>query len=119
MDNKRLEGRYLCADLVRLDWFVRGESGEDNLRTEQVLLEDISPLGGCVQMDEPVEPGSTVMLTVGGTPFYGYIRYCVFRDDAYFVGLRFSNETIWSAVKVTPHHLTSLRQPYERAHPRN
>jgi hypothetical protein len=106
MDEKRLEGRFLCADLVRLDWLV----GENSFRTEQALLEDISPLGGCVQLEEPVALGSIVMLTVDTTPFYGHVCYCTFRDDSYFVGLRFSNDTIWSAGVVKPRHLTNLQQ---------
>jgi hypothetical protein len=104
-DEKRLEGRFLCADLVRLDWIW----GEDNLRTEQALLEDISAQGGCVQLDEPLPLGVSVMLTVGSTPFYGHVCYCAFRDDAYFIGLRFANETTWSASLVEPRHLTSLQ----------
>jgi hypothetical protein len=114
MDEKRVEGRFLCADMARLSWFV----GEDNLRTERVLLEDISPSGGCIQLDESVPLGSIVMLMVGGMPFYGHVCYCTFRDDAYFIGLRFSNDTIWSAGKVKPQHLTSLQQPGPSAHTR-
>jgi hypothetical protein len=106
MDNKRFEGRFLCADLVRLDWIT----GDDSLRSEQALLEDISPLGGCVQLEEPVPLGSIVMLTVETTPFYGHVCYCTFRDDGYFIGLRFSNDTVWSAGLVRPQHLTSLNQ---------
>lgn len=106
MDEKRSDGRFLCADLVRLDWLA----GEDNLRSEQALLEDISALGGCVQLEEPLPLGSIVMLTVGNAPFYGHVCYCNFRDDGYFIGLRFSNDTKWSAGVVTPQHLTSLQQ---------
>lgn len=106
MEEKRTEGRFLCADLVRLDWLTE----RDELRSEQALLEDISPLGSCVQLDEPVPLGSIVMLTLGETPFYGHVCYCTFRDDGYFIGLRFSNDTIWSAGVVRPQHLVSLRQ---------
>jgi hypothetical protein len=106
MEQKRVEGRFLCADLARLDWI----GADDNLRSERALLEDISPLGGCVQLEEAVELGSVVMLTVGTTPFYGHVRYCHLRDDGYFVGLRFSNDTIWSAGIVRPRHLTSLQK---------
>jgi hypothetical protein len=105
MENKR-EGRFLCADLVRLDWLT----GTDRPRSEQALLEDISPMGGCVQLEEPVALGSMVMLTVGVTPFYGHVCYCTYRDDGYFIGLRFSHDTLWSAALVRPQHLTSLRQ---------
>ena len=111
----RLEGRFLCADLVRLDWLA----GEDNFRSEQALLEDISPTGGCVQLDEPVALGSIVMLTVGTTPFYGHVCYCTWRDDGYFVGLRFSNDTMWSVGVVEPRHLVNLEQLSWQAQARN
>ena len=106
IDEKRLEGRFLCADLAQLAWLT----GEDNFRAEQALLEDISPLGGCVQLDEPISLGSIVMLTVETTPFYGHVCYCTHRDDAYFIGLRFSNDTVWSAGVAKPQHLTSLQE---------
>jgi len=105
MEDRRVEGRFLCADLVRLDWLA----GEDQSRCEQALLEDISPLGGCVQLEEPIALGTIVMLTVGSTPFYGRVCYCTFRDDGYFIGLRFSNDTIWSAAVVRPEHLINVR----------
>jgi hypothetical protein len=106
MIEKRQESRFLCADLVRLDWLA----GKNTLRTEQALLEDISPMGGCVQLEEPVELGSAVMLTLGTTPFYGHVCYCTLRDEGYFIGLRFSNETVWSASLARPRHLTNLQQ---------
>jgi hypothetical protein len=110
MEN-RIEGRFLCADLVRMDWLAK----EGNRRSEQALLEDISSLGGSVQLEEPVPPGTMVMLTVGTTPFYGHVCYCTLRDDGYFIGLRFSNDTTWSAGLVRPQHLTSLQQLGQRA----
>ncbi len=110
MEDRRSDGRFLCADLVRLDWL----SGE-TLRSEQALLEDISPLGGCVQLEEEVPLDTIMMLTMDTTPFYGHVCYCTFRDGAYFVGLRFSNDTVWSAGLVRPQHLTSLRHLALRA----
>ena len=104
MEKRQLGERFLCADLVSLEWLT----GEGALRTEQALLEDISRLGGCVQLEEPVAPGSVVMLTVGTTPFYGHVCYCTLRGEGYFIGLRFSNDTTWSAGIVKPQHLTSL-----------
>jgi hypothetical protein len=105
MKEKRAEGRFLCADLVRLDWI----EADDSLRSEPALLEDISALGGCVQLEEPVALGSVVMLTVATTPFYGHVCYCTLRDEGYFIGLRFSNDTVWSAGVIRPQHLTSLQ----------
>jgi hypothetical protein len=106
MTEKRTDGRFLCADLVRLNWLT----GENDLRSEQALLEDISSLGGCVQLEEPIALGSVVMLTVATTPFYGQVCYCTLRDEGYFIGLRFSDDTKWSAGIVRPQHLTSLQQ---------
>jgi hypothetical protein len=111
MEKRQLDERFLCADLVSLEWLT----GEGALRTEQALLEDISHLGGCVQLEEPVPLGSVVMLTVGTSPFYGHVCYCTLRDEGYFIGLRFSNDTTWSAGVVTPQHPTSLVALTERA----
>jgi hypothetical protein len=115
MDERRLEGRYMCADLVHLDWLA----GEDDYRSEQAVLEDISTLGGCVQLEEPVPLGAITMLTVGASIFYGHVCYCTHRDDGYFIGLRFSNDTTWSAGVVMPKHLTSLEQLDLRAQAQN
>jgi hypothetical protein len=114
MTEKRMDGRFLCADLVQLEWVA----ADDKLRSEQALLEDISPLGGCVQLEEPVALGSVVMLTVGTTPFYGHVCYCTLRDEGYFIGLRFSNDTVWSAGVVRPQHLTSLQHLGQQARER-
>jgi hypothetical protein len=51
-----------------------------------------------------------MMLTVGTTPFFGDVCSCTLRDEEYFIGLRFSNETAWSAAVVNPKHLTRLEQ---------
>jgi hypothetical protein len=106
MSDRRVEERFLCADIVRLNW----SAGDVNARSEQARLEDISRLGGCVQLEEPVPPGSVMMLTVGTTPFFGDVCSCTLRDEAYFIGLRFSNETAWSAVDASPKHLTRLER---------
>lgn len=104
MKERRAEGRYLCADLVRLDWLQRDEM----VCSEQALLEDISARGACVQTERPVAVGSLAVLTVATTPFYGIVGYCNFRDDGFFIGLRFSADSKWSEGVVRPRHLTSL-----------
>jgi hypothetical protein len=106
MAERRSESRYLCADLVRVDWLA----GEDEIRTEQALLEDISEVGGCVQVDQPIPLGSTIMISIGEAYFAGHVCYCVFRDYGYFVGLRFSDENPWTKAAVIPSHLTSLQE---------
>lgn len=106
MGNKerRLENRYLCADLVRVDW-VRDE---DDTNTVEAVLEDISSLGVCVQVDEPIPLGVPIAISAHGTTFNGYVSYCVFRDYGYFIGVRLSEEHRWSEEEFAPDHLTNL-----------
>jgi hypothetical protein len=105
MSERRNDSRYLCADLVHVEWL----KGEDELRSEEGILEDISEIGGCVQLENPVPLGSTIMLSIHGAKFVGHVCYCFYRDYGYFIGIHFSDETVWSVDKVVPDHLTNLQ----------
>jgi hypothetical protein len=100
MIERRNDSRYLCADLAQVEW-LKGK--------EDAILEDISELGGCVQTENPIPLGSSVMLTIHDAKFFGSVCYCFYRDYGYFVGIHFSDETVWSIDKVTPEHLTNLQ----------
>src|SRR5437764_384290 len=104
MSERRVESRYLCADLVRVDWLA----GEDDFRTVEAVLEDISALGACVQVEDRIPIGSTISISVDEARFFGHVSYCVYRDYGYFVGIRLSDETKWSARVFEPQHLTNL-----------
>jgi hypothetical protein len=109
MIERRIESRFLCADLVKVEWLT-GE-GNKMLRTADAALEDISALGACVQIDEQIPPGTPILVSVMGEDiarFSGVVSYCVFRDYGYFAGLRFSDETHWSSSEFEPQHLTDL-----------
>jgi hypothetical protein len=110
MNERRYESRFLCADLVRVEWFS-GDSGSKTHTAVEAVLEDISSLGACVQVDECVPVGAAILISVGREEvarLCGHVSYCVFRDYGYFVGIRFSNETRWSSGIFEPQHLTSL-----------
>jgi len=111
MSERRLENRFLCADLVKVDWYL--ESGK--CTTVDAVLEDISRVGGCVQVEDPIPIGAMTHLTIGESIFAGQVSYCVFRDYGYFVGMNFSDESVWSAEEVRPLHLTNLRSLVKRA----
>ena len=106
MSERRIEGRYLCADLVKVDWLF----GEDEFRTDEAVLEDISAVGSCVQVENPIPLGASIMLSIHEERFIGHVCYCVFRDYGYFIGIRFSADTVWNEDKVLPQHLTNLTQ---------
>src|SRR5439155_5090714 len=91
LSEKRFESRCLCAQLVRVGW-----SGG----MVEAVLEDISALGGCVQVEEPIPLGSALALSIGDSAFRGHVCYCVYRDYGYFVGIRFAEDTVWSRDQV-------------------
>ena len=120
MNERRFESRFLCADLVQLEWLEHTPSGElarsagctrPFLCGCQAVLEDISQHGACVQVDAPIPLGAAILLSSGcehPARLAGITTYCVFRDYGYFIGIRFSEETLWAKHLLRPQHLTSL-----------
>ena len=101
MEERRSEVRLMCADMVEVWWKdVHG-------RLEQVtgLLEDISPSGTCLQLDVAVPLGTSLCWRKQGQEFAGHVRYCVYREIGYFVGVEFEPESKWSKRAYEPPHL--------------
>lgn len=112
----------MCADLVKVDW----TAGESAFGTAEAVLEDISTLGACVQVEERIPLGAAISISANPGPadsapdgskldgyreparFSGHVSYCAYRDYGYFVGVRFSDETKWSSGVFEPQHLTDL-----------
>jgi hypothetical protein len=111
---RRFESRFLCADLVSVMWSEVGQAEggcalgiADSFQADAVL-EDISALGACVQVEQSIPIGSPITLAIGKTSFSGRVCYSVFRDYGHFAGIRFSKDTEWSTEMVMPQHLTNL-----------
>jgi hypothetical protein len=105
MNERRLESRFLCADLVTVGW----SGTEGGNRTMEAVLEDISHVGGSVQVEEAIPLGAAIKLAIGEWTFNGQVCYCTYRDYGYFVGIRFSDESVWSSDQVMPQHLINLQ----------
>lgn len=103
MNDRRVENRFACADMVRVNWLE-----EDTFRATEAVLEDISRVGACVQVEDEVPLGAAIIITLGETQFRGTVSYCVFRDYGYFVGVRFREDTVWRSGDAAPAHLTDL-----------
>jgi hypothetical protein len=101
---RRLESRFLCADMARLAWRAGESAGES-----EAVLEDISALGVCVQTEGEIPVGAQVTLSSGGGTLDGVVSYCVWRDYGYFVGICLADETHWSSGVFMPDHLTNVR----------
>lgn len=117
MKERRRENRLWCADMVKVEW----SEGGNETRTVEAVLEDVSHLGACVQVEEPIPVGAAISISascgkadcvsgcgVREARFSGCVSHCEFRDYGYFVGIRLSDETKWSSQVFEPQHLTNL-----------
>lgn len=106
MQDQRRVPRMLCADMVELRW-------EDERRQPQgvtALLEDISVYGACLQLENPVPLGTKVEWDSPKQSFSGVVRYCVYREIGFFVGVEFSGACRWSKKTFKPLHLLDLER---------
>ena len=96
----------LCADMVEVCW--KDQSGRK--KTATGLLEDISPCGACLQMEAPVALGTAIRWRSPDREFNGNVRYCVYREIGYFVGVEFVADSRWSKKTYRPQHLLDLKK---------
>lgn len=102
---RRTELRLLCADFVEVEW--RHENGR-KCRTV-ANLEDISQSGACIQLDFAVPPETPVRLRRDRGDLDGVVRYCVYREIAYFLGIEFEPGQKWNERIFKPLHLFDPR----------
>ena len=74
------------------------------------LLEDISASGACLQLEMPVPLGAEVCWDSSRYKFTGRVRYCVYREIGYFVGVEMRAGCRWSPRVFHPQHLLDLRR---------
>lgn len=96
----------LCADMVEIRW--KDRSGKQ--KKAVALLEDISSSGACLQLETPIPLGVELGWDAPKQFFAGYVRYCVYREIGYFVGVEFSKSSRWSKSAYTPQHMLDLER---------
>lgn len=91
----------LCADLVNVQW--TDEEG----RTQRAVanLEDISLKGACLQLERPIPLNTLLRIRYPKGQLLGYVRYCVYREIGYFMGVQFETGSNWSRKLFRPQHL--------------
>ncbi len=111
MQERRSEIRMMCADMVEVYW--RDENGKSRRTTG--LLEDISSSGACLQLENSVLPGTQIEWRSPKCRFTARVKYCIYREIGYFVGLEFDAASRWSRKDYRPQHLLDpgrlLRSP--------
>jgi len=95
----------LCADLIDIWWI--DEAGH---RLQTVAnLEDISSSGACLQTEQPLPVEIRLHICHENGEFEGRVRYCVFRDTGYFIGVQFDAGFEWDEHRFQPKHLLDPR----------
>jgi len=105
-----VEVRMLCADLIEICW----TDGAGKTQKAQAVLEDISASGACLQVDVPVPSGVTLRWCSPKKEFSGAVRYCVYREIGYFVGVQFDASSRWSRKTYRPQHLLDMELMSQR-----
>jgi hypothetical protein len=111
MVERRIEPRMLCADLVDIQW--RDQTGKQ--RRGMANLEDISLSGACIQVERPIPLGCPIRISYPDGQLAGKVKYCVFREVGYFLGVEFDPGTRWSPRRFRPQHLLDPRRMTARA----
>lgn len=111
MIERRAEVRLLCADLVEVRW--KDKTG--HMRKGIANLEDISRCGVCLQLDDPIPVDTVVTVRHAKTHLKGNVRYCLFRETGYFVGVQLAPDSRWSPSQYRPRHLLDPRRLVLRA----
>jgi len=110
MQERRTDTRLLCADLIELIWC--DDSGRERRRVGN--LEDISVCGLCIQTEVPIHVGTGVRVGCADRSLTGIVRYAVYRDQAYFIGVEFTDDSRWSIRDFVPQHLLDPREIVDR-----
>jgi len=79
------------------------------------LLEDISHSGACLQVESALPLGSVISWECTRQRFDGRVRYCVYREIGYFVGVEFDARSKWTKKAYRPQHLLDLKKLVARA----
>ena len=111
MLDRRIEPRMLCADIVDVQWKDQG----GRTRRGVANLEDISLSGACLQVDRPVPLGTSFRISYPSGELMGKVKYCVFREIGYFLGVEFEPGSRWSQRHFRPQHLLDPRRLVARA----
>jgi hypothetical protein len=104
MDERRADPRLLCADMVEIRW----KDGRGRTRQTTALLEDIAAHGACLQLEKALALDTVITLEHAKGEMCGVVRYCIYQEIGYFVGIQFTPDSEWSRSKFTPQHLLDL-----------
>ena len=104
MLQRRSEPRFLCADLVKIRVRGRGKSPGAAVAN----LEDISPSGACLQLEEAIREGTDIEIRCSRCRLRGKVKYCHFVETGYNVGVQFDKPKSWNLRRFAPRHFLEI-----------
>ena len=96
--------RYLCAELVKVEW-----QNDAGALCTTGILEEIWVDGACVQTLAPMQPGTKVSIVARRALFLGTLIECEAQPDGYFSRVAFDSESRWSPRSFKPEHMVNTR----------
>jgi|SRR5579883_208792 hypothetical protein len=110
MHDRRRDTRLLCADLIEVIWHDFNHQEKRKIAN----LEDISEKGMSLQLECSIHVGTPVRVLYGQVELTGLIRYAVYRNQAFFVGVQLDEQSRWSVRHFIPEHLFDPRKLLQR-----
>jgi hypothetical protein len=104
MLQKRSEPRFLCADLVKIQVLKKRKPAESAVAN----LEDISPSGACLQMEQAILEGTDIEILCSRCRLRGKVKYCRFTETGYNVGVEFKKCKSWNLRRFEPRHFLDI-----------
>lgn len=104
MLQRRSEPRFMCADVVKIR--LRGSG---RLAGRAVAnLEDISPSGACLLMEQAILEGTDIELLCSQCRLRGKVKYCQLSETGYNVGVEFEKRKLWNLQRFEPSHFLDI-----------
>jgi hypothetical protein len=104
MIDRRTEHRFLCSDIVQVSWIWDGRAHE-----EHTNMEDVSPSGCRLLMDQAVAESTPIDIRCGEHLFRGAVRYCRQTEIGFDIGVQFTQPGAWDREEFEPKHLLDAR----------
>jgi hypothetical protein len=105
MEERRMNTRLLCAELVEVIWEEAGL-----LQRRVANLEDISLSGVCLHMDKSIACGAQIIVRYGDGELVGIIKYSRSGEFGHLLGVQLTKESRWSSQHFRPNHLLDPRE---------
>ena len=105
MDERRINTRLLCAELVEVIW-------DEGDRSQQRVanLEDISLAGICLHMDKAIGCGTRIVVRYGDGELVGIVRHYRSGEFGHLLGVELQEGSRWSSRHFRPNHLLDPRE---------